>query len=595
MVLSFPYQNFFKTKNTEHFLLAEAKLSIIVFFTDNSQITIDSQKATGFKGFSIDLKPDLIPDEQLKPANVPVVKKTIAKIQANFLTGLTFDAKFYTILQIKQIFLCTATANNDNQHIEYVLTAAGWIDATGITKIANAATHPLLNLGDLSTNKIVINALIVDLTELWMQLHKDNDNYTVILKNLSQPAKVTFKVWGNLSGNAFIWYSIIPKHVENSEMIASHVFFSPSDYGEHQNKIDDKKYIVNNVDYFKTDGNTLFAYLLPPIDDTSIAALQHQMSAAKTPVDLKEKRNVVNFKLANDKKTITPQIWKIGAGFEKAFYGLNASKPQQIFLMPQDFGTEGTSMKGIQTLGPPQALKQITDTIIDVLLTNTKLIGKGKEPIVKKDKLILSCYSESGFDLWFAVLNNLKNLKAIIAIEPQNLNTLTNAYGMKAPIGKEVLPKMVQLKIPIFILGRHQKAKYKPENVDLKYLNLLPTDPAKIFHYPPDPASNDFVRYRVERIMDITKDPFVLEDEKKIMNDLAKKKPPVVGKDAYKKVFGPLSNKDSSSNNNLGIEAWYSHHFALTGGQIMNLPKGDIYNKVITYSTFFQEAVEKIG
>src|SRR5690606_16712109 len=115
---------------------------------------------------------------------------------------------------------------------------------------------------------------------------------------------------------------------------------------------------------------------------------------------LKATRNVVSFDLAKDNKTISPKHWNIRAGFQKAFYGLNGKNPQQIFLMPQDFGTGHSSIKGIQTLGPSQALKQITDSIFDVLLTNTDLVGRGKEPVIKKDKLILSCYSESGFDLW---------------------------------------------------------------------------------------------------------------------------------------------------------------------------------------------------
>jgi hypothetical protein len=77
---------------------------------------------------------------------------------------------------------------------------------------------------------------------------------------------------------------------------------------------------------------------------------------------------------------------------------------------------------------------------------------------------------------------------------------------------------------------------------------------------------------------------------------LAARKPPIVGADLFKNVFGWRSNKDTYIYNDLGFEAWYSHHFALTGGQIMTLPQtGGIYKQIISYSTFFQEAVEKIG
>lgn len=600
MILLFPFQAFFKSKNTSHFLLDEAKLSILLFFTDNTKLSLDVKKAGSFKGFSIDITPDLIPNDPLKSVNNVTVKKKISKIQMNFFTGTTSpDKKFFKTLEIKQDFACTATIINDGQNIDYTLTPGGWIDSAGTLKIANLATHPLLNLQGLSKNKIIINALVVDLTELWMHLHKDNDNYTLRLKHLSRSDLVTFKVWGNLSGNAFIWYSVIPKHIEKSESLSPHVFFSPADVSEQQNK-DDKSYLLSNTEYFKTDGQILLMYLLPPVDDISIKTLQPKLNRAKDPIDLTLERNVVNFEFANDNKTITPKFWHIGAGFEKAFYGLN-SQPQQIFLMPQDRGQmKGEAAKGLQTLGPEEVLKQITDTVMDVLLTNTGLIGKGKEPIVKKDKLIFSCYSESGFDMWYAVKKNLKNTKAIIAIDPQNFNSLTNAYGSSRPLGKDQLPNLIKENIKIFLIVRHHKPQYKPKNIDLKKINLFPTDdPAKIFHYPPIiPAVHDFVRYRVERVMDITKDPdFTLPEEKAIMNDLAKQKTPVTGKKAFDKVFGPIGDYDNSDNNDKGFESWYTHHFALTGGQIIKkLPKtGGIYNQPVTYTTYFQEAVEKIG
>jgi len=598
MILSFPYQKFFNSKNEESFLLKEAKLSIDLFFTDNTKLSLDAKKAKSFKGFSIDITPDLIENDPLKSVNNVVVKKTISKIQLTFVTGQTHDRIFFKILEIKQEFTCMPTPKNDAQLIDYTLSPLGWINSSGKTSNSNLATHPLLKLKDLTQNKITINALIVDLTELWMHLHKDNDNYAFRLKHLSRSDRVTFKVWGNLSGNAFIWYSVIPKHVEKSEKLSPHVFFSPADVAEQQTIHHDETYLLKRPDNFKTDGHILMGYLLAPVDDKSIKTLQPKMTGANEPIELTEARNVVNFGLANDKKTITPKFWHIGAGFEKAFYGLN-TQPQQIFLMPQDRGNmiEGKAVKGLQTLGPDEVLKQITDTIIDVLVTNTSLLGKGKDPIVKKDKLIFSCYSESGFDIWYAVEKYPKNTKAIICIEPQNFNSLTNAYGKKErPLGKDKLPDLVKQNIPVFIIGRHHRSKYKPQNVDLKKINLFPADPAKIFQYPPVPSSHDFVRYRVERIMDLTKDPFTLIEETNIMDDLAKRKPPVTGQKAFDKIFGPIGDLDNSDNNEKGFESWYSHHFALTGGQVIKLPaKGGLYDQSITYSTYFQEAVEKIG
>jgi hypothetical protein len=47
------------------------------------------------------------------------------------------------------------------------------------------------------------------------------------------------------------------------------------------------------------------------------------------------------------------------------------------------------------------------------------------------------------------------------------------------------------------------------------------------------------------------------------------------------------------------VDRWYSHQYALSGGQIMNLPKDyavvGMYGRPVTYKTFFQECVDEIG
>jgi hypothetical protein len=37
-----------------------------------------------------------------------------------------------------------------------------------------------------------------------------------------------------------------------------------------------------------------------------------------------------------------------------------------------------------------------------VLQTNTELVGHSEDELVARDKMVLSCYSESGWDLWKA-------------------------------------------------------------------------------------------------------------------------------------------------------------------------------------------------
>lgn len=599
MILEFSYLKFFRSKNDSHFLLDKAELSVKLTFRDNSTIVIKGVKSKSFKGFTVDIPPTIIPDDPLNSSGGSVTKKIISQIDFTYAASITENGKTFQILVIKQTLITKPGDHNSNTVVDYELERGWWTDAAGKHQLLNFATHPLLNMDDLIKNKIYINGLITDLTDLWDHLHKDNVNYR-IYKELSRTDRVTFKVFGNLSGNAFIWYSIVPKHVEKSKYISPHVFFSPSDIGEHQNIKDDKKYLSSKNEHFKIDGDTLFDYLLPPVNDADIPKLKLSLSEEF----LNTKRNVLHFSVADDKKTITPEHWEIGAGLEKAFYGLDRN-PEQILMMPQDFGPpdKGSSMKGVQTLGDPKALKQITDTILDVLLTNTVLIGSGKERAIVKDKMVLSCYSESGFDLWIIGNREPQNIKAVIAIEPQNLNKLENSYKLNPPIGKDVIPKLLKNDVIVFIIGRHDTPKYKPAVNDLKKLKLLPADPAKIFHYPPDPKSNKFVRYRVEKIMDISKDPAATPDDKAVIKELAARKPPVTnGDDILKEVFGKLSNLDCSCGGpkclcqQKGVETWYSHHFALTGGEIMTLPdKGSIYHQTITYATFFQDAVRRIG
>jgi hypothetical protein len=605
MRLTFDYEPFLAPVIGLHFLLEEATLNAKLTFQDSSEMAIVANYFKSQRIFILEITSNQIPDIEI---NGVVQKKIIQKIEFTFLTGVTHQGTFFKILQIIQEFNAYPKNTNSNINIDYVIIPSKWKDSQNSFKIVNMARHPLLNIVGLVQNKITINALIVDLTELWMELHKDNENYTIIYKNLSQSDKVIFKVFGNLSGNAFIWYALIPKHVEVSERLSAHVFFSPSDHGEHQNNPNHKKYLLDNKEYFKNDGETLFKYLLAPVEDLQIPVLKNKINEDL----LKTKRNVINFQYSdNTKNTITPLHWNIGAGFEKAFYGLGETKPQQIFLMPQDIGDDGSSTKGLQTFGVQQALKLITDTIFDILLTNTNLIGSNKTQLVIKDKLILSCYSESGFDLWYAIQKNMNNLKAIIAIEPQNLNNRDNTYLLSGvPTGKDVLPQLVNSgNVSIYIIGRHHSLKYKPQNIDLSKIKLLPTNAAAMFQYPPDPSSNDFIKYRIHRIVDPSQDTsYLLKNEEDVLNDLSKKKPSIVGLDSVKKIFGPLSNldcrclaRDLEGNptcpcQQTGVSTWYSHNFALTGGQIMQLPtSGSIYNQPITYKTFFQEAVELIG
>jgi hypothetical protein len=298
------------------------------------------------------------------------------------------------------------------------------------------------------------------------------------------------------------------------------------------------------------------------------------------------RRNVVNFfYTGTSPKKIMPSHWSIGAGFEKAFYGLGEIKPQQFLLMPQPYGKGGV-IKGRES---DAHLKVVTDTIVDVLQTNTELVGRPDGELVAKDKMVLSCYSESGWDLWKASATNLAHIKAIIGIEPNSVN----------PKGQEIIPRLLAKKIKVYIIGRHQgfNDHYRPKIARSlqNQIRFLPDEPRKVLKYPPDPDSNDFVKYRVARVTKVDLDPLMGDYEREVLEDLAKRPRPVTGKAAIPFIFQPINNSDKLSEGALS-SIFYTHNFALTGGQEMTLADpDDFYGKPVSYRTFFQQAVEEIG
>ena len=294
-------------------------------------------------------------------------------------------------------------------------------------------------------------------------------------------------------------------------------------------------------------------------------------------------RNVVGFEFVRDKggnatSTITPLHWAIGAGFQRGFMHIGGGKPAQFLLLPQRRGSHGWAIT--------DQLKSATESLVThVLQTNTTLLSPPSDVLIGKGAMVLSCYSESGVDLWYASKANQSNVKAIVAIEPQNLNVLENDYRKKrdaegkvyvdtsmppAPLGKDVIPLLLNKNVKVFIIGRHGPAqKYRPQIAEIAKLRLLPQDPAAIFAYPPNPDANDFVKYRVQRMVDPGSDPLMRSEEWVVMLKLASKG--ISGGDALKAILRPISNVDDNTDPN--VSQWYSHHFALTGGDKTKLDR----------------------
>jgi hypothetical protein len=579
-----------------HFLLEPARLAIRLTFADSSEKFLPLVARNAGGAFVVDIDPDDVP-EKADATGTPH-KLQITRLLMDLFVDFRFEGKTYRLLRIVQEFSLTPGRTNGETVIDYVLAPFAWVHSVTLArKRSNGGVHPLLDLRKLARGEVGVNTLVVDLTDLWDHLHRKN-RHTKRYRELTEPGKVTFKVFAHLGGNAFIWYGIVPAYVAASPKVSPHVFYSPSDWAPQQNLADEKRYLFDNDVQFEAqnasdtafNGHVLFLnYLLPPIDDDRIASLKPTRFPRGEFRDWvrRFRRNVVTFKYVDpDKKgDIRINHWRIGAGFERAFYGLGKAKPQQILLMPQVIGDGGLrASKGSESTAH---LRHVTDAILDLLQTGTThLAAATKDVVIQKDKIVLSCYSESGHDLWRSCEANADAIKAIIGIEPNATN----------PTGQRIIPGLLKKKIKVFIVGHHE-GFYRPK-IDArlqKLVRYLPDEPLKVLKYPPDPGLNDFVKFRTARVTSETLDPLMSADEKAILRDLASRTPPKKGTDAIPVVFTPLADSYNLKDRDL-LSIFYTHNFALTGGQEMTLASAtDFYGKPVAYRTFFQQAVEEIG
>jgi hypothetical protein len=367
----------------KHFLLDPARVAVRLTFSDSSEKFLPPVAKNGSGKFFVDIDRDDVPD---RPDDSGTVHKLqITRLLMDLFVDLPFKGKTFRLLRIIQEFSLTPGKTNSDTTIDYALAPFAWAHGrTLVRKTSNATVHPLLDMRKISRNEIAVNALVVDLTDLWDHLHRDN-LYTKYYKELTEPKKVTFKVFAHLGGNAFIWYGIVPAYLAASRKISPHVFYPPSDWAAKQNKTDEKSYLFDNAKEFAAQSGSddafngrvlILSYLLPPVDDARIPSLNPKRFP-KTPFVkwvIRSRRNVVTFGYADDAKTkISPKHWRIGAGFERAFYGLGKVQPQQILLMPQVTGDGGLHAdKGVEN---ERHLKNITDAILDLLQTNSATIS----------------------------------------------------------------------------------------------------------------------------------------------------------------------------------------------------------------------------
>lgn len=583
--------------NRTHFLLADATVEAKVGLSDGSFRTVQGTKGSAGPGsFSAELRPEDLP-----------AGAAATMVDLTYTVPVTLGGVTFTALRIAQRLL--ATAPPDGEAPDYRFAPGGWFDALGRLRTSNLLTHPLVSPTGIASGRVEVNTLMLDITDGWWALHADNPVYE-LYKEVTRDAPVAMRVLAHTAGVPLIWHAVIPKHLVAATAVSPHIFLQPSDNREGQNLPDDERYLTKNGDYFKGDGRALIRYLMPPVPDVDVARLRPQFD---TVTYWRNVLCILRIGEGKRKGQITPMQWSIPAGLQRAFEHRGAAKPAQILLVPQRTGLASSSASGWYGAAVTGHVRRTTDAILALIQTNTALTLHGGDTLLARDKLIYSGFSESGFDLWNVGAALGDQLKAIVAVEPQNLNNVQNDYrpkkavdggnaaeGESAPkpervgpppaVGKDVIPGLLKRGVRVYIIGRHHR-QYGPQVPAHPLLVKLPKDPATVFAYPPSAAANDFVRYRIQRILDPSSDPLMADDEREILDELAPRG--LTGEQALAAILVDEANADRSVVD--GLQRWYSHQFALSGGDELTPDPAAIYGTPVEYRTWFQVAVHEIG
>ncbi|HSO70863.1 MAG TPA: hypothetical protein VLQ67_14665, partial [Arachnia sp.] len=575
--------------NRTHFLLADAALEAKVGFADGSSRSFAGVKGPGPGTFVVELQPGDFP---------PSVVATF--VDLTYTVPVTLGGTRFTALRIVQRLIASAPAEGDPPG--YRFAPGGWVDAHGRLRISNLLVHPLVGAGGVAAGRVEVNTLMLDITDGWWALHADNPVYE-LYKEVTRDAPLAMRVLAHTAGVPLIWHAVIPKHLVAATAVSPHIFLQPSDNREGQNLPDDEKYLTKNGDYFKSDGRALIKYLMPPVPDVDVARLRSQFD---TVTYWRNVLCILRIGEGKRKGQVTPMQWSIPAGLQRAFEHRGDAKPAQLLLVPQRIGLASSSASGSYGAAVTGHVRRTTDAIMGLIQTNTALTLHGGDTLLTRDKLVYSGFSESGYDLWNVGKELGEHLKAIVAIEPQNLNSVQNDYrpkkkvdggnaaeGETAPkpervgpppaVGKDVIPGLLKRGVRVYIIGRHHR-QYGPQVPAHPLLVKLPKDPAKVFAYPPSAAANDFVKYRVQRLLDPASDTLMPDDEREILDELAARG--LSGEKALAAILVDEANADRSVVD--GLQRWYSHQFALSGGDELTPDPAAIYGTPVEYRTWFQ-------
>lgn len=528
----------------------------------------------------------------------------IVTFELKITSFFSYNGIRYPLLKIIQLFNTVKEDNRLTRIVPVHWQKISLEQTTGFTKVM-PPLHPLLRLNE---GVVTVAIEFVDITRLFNDVHGNTPWFMAI--ELLRGTERNIRVLASLRGHPFIWYVIIPKTVAAEKDLQPNLLYYPLDYGGisyPSNSIngitspnhDTTVYITirNTRNLIQCGANTLFSFLNKPISDEEYdAKLQKYLALTKRF----EKRNGVNPPpLHHFREILTyepvagilqPLYWDPPFGFEQAI-----SVRKQILLVPQ-FGDGGTAIR--------TGLKNLVESALMLIYSQGNILN---HDTVSVNKLILTCYSESGGKVFTACKKNLEDIKAIVCFEPQYMNRHLGKEDTTLEIGKGVIPLLLKQRGKVIIIGRRKgkewKDKYLPAEVDSTDLILLPDDAHySILDYPDasklyNPDASPVLRLRYSRLLKSSDDPVIEEILSKEMGvvDFASaqkegkveeivanyRKANFSDEKMIKTVFTPEYNFDRSG-------GYYTHNFIISCGQEL-APEGKSVLK------FFQQALTLIN
>ncbi len=523
-----------------------------------------------------------------------------------------YDSHDFVLLRIRQTFRLPTRPDQPG------IVPERWFKVHPATAqgspVAIPPLHPLLTVAG---SDITVAPKFLDITQLFMHMH----GHTPWFRALAIVKGTDFKlrVLAHLRGHPFVWYAIVPPKVSTGASVTPHVCYWAADYGGFPYEADKERGLTTSghntsvdtsVGSIQCGGETLCSYLLTPLDHAEYRRVIANYTAVantfpryrtnknvRLPPQLHHYGTVLSYDLVDGK--LVPKYWDVPFGLERAI-----EPTDQLLLFPQiNGGDAGQSIKG--------GLKSLAESAIATIYTQSGVMVSSSYAV---NKLILSCYSESGGNLFTASENNAADIKAIICVEPQYMNEYLKdkdtgkEENKNLRLGHRVIPILLAGGTKVFLINRRrepwQRGKYLPKGVDLTRLTLLPAEPnLKLLDYPQKPT-HKLIAHRYARLLKHNEDEtikFIQQVDQHDIEDAV-----VVLENKINGLLDDLRSKGTTDDqliasvftsdfniDNFG--GFYTHNFVIAGGESEAAFEADGKLKPgARYTTFFQDAVAQI-